>query len=179
MQARARCVCVVFCHVRFVLPAKVRIFFRNSRLLGGVFLGCAQESRRGRWRGVFFAWFAIRVVIGDVVHKVSTMPPLALAPGSLTRQLGCGSAIRASISSRHPGLRAGILGGLVRGIALPPRLLSSLPTPPRVPGQARNDGANAPFVLSSRLCRGCHRLPPARKCAQGLSLSALNRTFAD
>ena len=41
-------------HVCFTFAANVRIFFRNSRFLGGVFLGCAQESRCGRWRGVSF-----------------------------------------------------------------------------------------------------------------------------
>ncbi len=46
-------VLLIFMYV-FVIAAKVMIFFRNSRFLGGVFLGCAQESRCGRWRGVSF-----------------------------------------------------------------------------------------------------------------------------
>ena len=42
----------------------------------------------------------------------------SLSCHSLARQLGGGSAFRASTSSRHSGLRAGILGGIMRGIAL-------------------------------------------------------------
>ena len=56
-----------------------------------------------------------------VLHCATASPVFILAlasQGSLTRQLGGGSAIRASTSSRHSGLRAGILGGLLRGIAL-------------------------------------------------------------
>ena len=112
------------------------------------FWGARRKAVVGGGGAFLFAGFAIRVVIGDAVRNVSTMPPLALAPGFAYAPIGrrFGNSCKPPPPC-HSRLRAGILGGLVRGIALPPRLLSSLPTPPRVPGQARNDGANAPFVL--------------------------------
>ena len=111
------------------------------------FWGARRKAVVGGGGAFLFAGFAIRVVIGDAVRNVSTMPPLALAPGFAYAPIGrrFGNSCKPPPPC-HSRLRAGILGGLVRGIALPPRLLSSLPTPPRVPGQARNDGANAPFV---------------------------------
>ena len=86
----------------------------------------------------------------------------SLSCHSLVRQLGCGSAFRASTSSRHSRLRAGILGGLMRGIASPvfhPR--TRLPRP-RV--GARGDGAVAPFVpshLSALPLHSFHHVIPA------------------
>ena len=58
-----------------------------------------------------------------IAPRTSTLS-FACAPigRSLARQLGGGSAFRASTSSRHSGLRAGILGGLMRSIALHCRL---------------------------------------------------------
>ena len=101
------------------------------------------------------SWAASCVVLhcaiaGDAARNVSTMPRLRLASGSLARQLGGGSAIRASTSSRHSGLRAGILGGLMRSIALHCRLAIVHPRQrlPRPRVGARGDGANAPFVPS-------------------------------
>ena len=150
-----------------------------------------------------FAGFAIRVVIGDAVRNVSTMPPLALTHLSFrppSRNPGwlyagyCAAANRlAGVYLRlclSPGFRVKPGMTVQKGraenkvhcaagaffyavaciitvsfpppsgnpgrpyaqycVALPPRYCPSPPTPPRVPHQVRDDGANAPFVLSSR-----------------------------
>ena len=101
---------------------------------------------------------------------------------SLVRQLGCCSSFRASIPSRHSGLRAGILGGLMRGIALHYCLAGVQPRQ-RLPGSRIKCGMTAycaavPLRLSVRppfftlVIPGLTRNPGwlcARYCAASLS----------
>ena len=69
---------------------------------------------------VFVFAAATRLSSSETLHATSLQcPRLRLASGSLTRQSGCGSAFRASTPPCHSRLRAGILGGLMRGIVLP------------------------------------------------------------
>ena len=100
--------------------------------------------------GRHHAWYCI-ALSPETLHATSLQcPRLCLASGSLTRQSGCGSAFRASTPPCHSRLRAGILGGLMRSIALHCRLAIVHPRQrlPRLRVGARGDGANAPFVPS-------------------------------
>ncbi len=93
---------------------------------------------------------ACAIAAGDAARNVSTMPRLRLAPGSLARQLG----------GRHDGggggTREGSAGALQGcmapsrfGTACRPSVQARLRSPcTNCPHQVRDDGANAPFVLS-------------------------------
>ena len=67
-------------HLLIQLDKHVRLLIRKSRGCGGVLVGGPAAKPPWGVEGRFFAWFAIRVVMGDVVHNVSTMCRLCETP---------------------------------------------------------------------------------------------------
>ena len=113
-------------------------------------------------------------IAGDAVHNVSTMPRFWFACAPIGRRFGI-PLLSFPPPSGNPGRPyAGYCAAANRLAGVHPRT--------RPPGCRIKCGMTAQtrrLCCPRGCCRGCHRLPPARKCAQGLPLSALNRTFAD
>ena len=109
--------------------------------------------------GRHHAWYCI-ALSPETLHATSLQcPRLCLASGSLTRQSGCGSAFRASTPPCHSRLRAGILGGLMRSIALHCRPVS----------------AHGVTAQTRRLCHRAplHCRPAPPRCHSGLRTGIL------
>ena len=178
LRFRAGAVCVVCLHACFTFAAKVRIFWGISRFLGVFFWGCAQESLRGGWRGRFFCMVCHpRCYWRRCAQRLYHAPACArswFAYAPIGRRFGI-PLLSFPPPSGNPGRPyAGYCAAANRLAGVHPRT--------RPPGCRIKCGMTAQtrrLCCPRGCCRGCHRLPPARKCAQGLPLSALNRTFAD